>query len=53
MNAGKLLFAQWIDFLPGTSFARSVTRHGGDHRVRTLTCAGQFRAMAFAQLRNL
>ena len=50
MNAGKLLFAQLMDFLPWTSFARSVARHGGDFRVRSLTCTEQYRAMAFAQL---
>ena len=50
MNAGKLLFAQLMDFLPWTSFARSVARYRGDRRVRNLTCAEQFRALAFAQL---
>jgi len=50
VNAGKLLFAQLMDFLPWTSFARSVARYGGDCRVRSLTCTEQFRAMAFAQL---
>lgn len=50
MNAGKVLFAQLMDFLPWSSFARSVARYGGDRRVRSLTCAEQFRAMAFAQL---
>ena len=50
MNAGKLLFAQLMDFLPWTSFARSVARYGGDRRVRNLSCTEQFRAMAFAQL---
>ena len=50
MNAGKLLFAQLMDFLPWTSFARSVARYGGDRRVRNFSCAEQFRAMAFAQL---
>jgi hypothetical protein len=50
VNAGKLLFAQLMDFLPWTSFARSVARYGGDRRVRNLTCVEQFRAMAFAQL---
>jgi hypothetical protein len=39
-----------MDFLPWTSFARSVARYGGNHRVRSLTCSEQFRAMAFAQL---
>jgi hypothetical protein len=50
MNAGKLLFAQLMDFIPWTSFARSVARYGGDARVRSFTCTEQYRAMAFAQL---
>jgi len=50
MNAGKLLFAQVMDFVPWTSFARSVARYGGDIRVRSLNCTEQYRAMAFAQL---
>ena len=49
MNAGKTLFAQLMDFLPWSTFARLVERYDGDHRVRTLTCAEQYRAMAFAQ----
>jgi hypothetical protein len=50
MYAGKTLFAQLMDFLPWTTFARIVTRYHGDRGVRTLSCAEQFRAMAFAQL---
>jgi len=50
MNVGKTLFAQLMDFLPWSTFARLVERYGGDHRARTLTCAEQYRAMAFAQL---
>lgn len=50
MNAGKTLFAQVMDFLPWSSFTRIVARYDGDRRVRTLTCAEQYRAMAFAQL---
>ncbi len=50
MNSGKTLFAQLMDFLPWSTFTRIVTRYGGDSRVRTLTCAEQYRAMAFAQL---
>ena len=50
MNVGKVLFAQLMDFLPWSSFARSVARYGGDRRVRSFTCAERFRAMAFAQL---
>lgn len=50
MNVGKTLFAQAMDFLPWKTFHRIVDRYQGDHRVRTLTCAEQFRCMAFAQL---
>ncbi len=50
MNAGKTLFAQLMDFLPWTTFARIVERHDGDRYSKSLTCAEQFRVMAFAQL---
>jgi transposase len=50
MNTGKTLFAQIMDFLPWKTSHRIVARHGGDKGVRSLTCAEQFRAMAFAQL---
>lgn len=50
MNTGKTLFAQVMEFVPWTSFARIVQRYAGNAGVRTLTCAEQFRAMAFAQL---
>ena len=50
MNTGKTLFAQLMDFLPWTTFARYVGRYEGDKGVRTLRCAEQFRVMAFAQL---
>jgi hypothetical protein len=50
MYVGKTLFAQILDFLPWSTFRRIVKRYAGDHRVRTLSCAEQFRAMAFAQL---
>ncbi len=39
-----------MEFVPWSSFTRIVRRHGGDSGVRTLSCAEQFRAMAFAQL---
>jgi hypothetical protein len=39
-----------MDFVPWTSFARIVDRYSGNAGVRTLSCAEQFRAMAFAQL---
>ena len=50
MNLGKTLFAQLMEFVPWTSFARIVAQYGGDSRVRSLSCPEQFRAMAFAQL---
>jgi hypothetical protein len=50
VNQGRTLFAQLMDFLPWSTFTRIVTRYGGDRRARTLCCAEQYRAMAFAQL---
>lgn len=50
MNTGKTLFAQLMDFLPWTTFTRLVQQYGGDRYVKSLTCAEQFRIMAFAQL---
>ena len=50
MNVGKTLFAQLMEFVPWTSFMRIVQRYAGDSGVRRLTCAEQFRVMAFAQL---
>jgi hypothetical protein len=50
MNAGKTIFAQLMDFLPWSTFDRIVARYEGDRAVRTLSCAAQYRAMAFAQL---
>jgi Domain of unknown function (DUF4372)/Transposase DDE domain len=50
MNTGKTLFAQLMDFVPWSTFGRLVVRYEGNRGVRTLTCAEQYRAMAFAQL---
>ena len=50
MNIGKTLFAQLMDYMPWTSFSRIVERYDGNSGVRRLTCAEQFRVMAFAQL---
>jgi hypothetical protein len=50
VHIGKTLFAQVMEFVPWTSFARIVQHHGGNSGVRALSCAEQFRAMAFAQL---
>jgi hypothetical protein len=49
MNTGKTLFAQLMDFLPWTTFTR-IVGYDGDRAIRTLSCAEQFRVMAFAQL---
>ena len=50
MNLGKTLFAQIMEFVPWTSFARIVAHYGGNSGVRSLNCTEQFRAMSFAQL---
>lgn len=50
MNIGKTLFAQFMDFLPPTTFTLIVTRYGGDRYVESAHLAEQFRIMGFAQL---
>jgi len=50
MYTGKTLFAQLMDFLPWTIFARIVERYGGDRYVKSVRCTEHFRVMAFAQL---
>ena len=50
MYVGKTMFAQIMDFLPWKTFHHIVTRYQGDYRIRTLSCAEQFRILAFAQL---
>ncbi len=50
MYEGKTLFAQIMEFVPWTSFERIVQRYCGNAGARSLSCAEQFRAMAFAQL---
>ncbi len=50
MYLGNTLFAQLMDFLPWKTFHRIVDHCDGDRYVKSLTCADQFRVMAFAQL---
>src|SRR5215210_7273358 len=50
MYTGKTLFSQLMDHLPWSTFIRIVGRYHGDRYVKSLSCAEQFRAMAFAQL---
>ena len=50
MNLSKPLFAQLMEFVPWTSFARIVARYSGDARVSALPSTEHFRIMAYAQL---
>lgn len=50
MHAGRIIFAQLMDFLPTHEFKRCVTRYRGNRKVRRFSCRDQFLCMAFAQL---
>jgi Domain of unknown function (DUF4372) len=50
VDTGRTLFAQVMQSVPWTSFARIVQRYRGNAGVRSLSCAEQLRAMAFAKL---
>ena len=50
MECRHTVFYQLIQYVPWVPFYRSVARHGGDRRVRSLNCTQQLRAMAFAQV---
>ncbi len=50
MYAGKLVFAQVMEFAPWHTFRRLIKKHGGDFNVRSFSCLDQFLCMAFAQL---
>lgn len=50
MYTGKALFAQLMDFLPWTIFARIISRYQGDPSVKSLSCAKYYRVMAFVRL---
>jgi hypothetical protein len=50
MYAGKLVFAQVMDFAPWHTFRRLVAKYRGNFNVRSFSCLDQFLAMAFAQL---
>ena len=53
MHAGTTLFAQVMDFLPWKTFHCLVARYEGNRGVRALSCAEQYRVLAFAQARAL
>jgi hypothetical protein len=50
MYAGKLVFAQVMEFAPWHTFRRLVAKPRGDFNVRSFSCLDQFLCMAFAQL---
>ena len=50
MYAGKLVFAQVMEYAPWHTFRRLVAKYHGDFNVRSFTCLDQFLCMAFAQL---
>jgi hypothetical protein len=50
MHAGKMIFAQLMDFVPMPEFRRCVKRYRGNKGIRNFTCWDQFLCMAFAQL---
>jgi len=50
MHAGRIIFAQLMDFLPTHEFKRCVARYRGNYRMRRFSCWDQFLCMAFAQL---
>ncbi len=50
MYAGKLVFAQVMEFAPWHTFRRLVAKYGGDFNVRRFSCLDQFLCLSFAQL---
>lgn len=50
MFAGKLIFAQVMEYAPWHTFRRIVEKHRGDFNVRSFNCLDHFLCMAFAQL---
>jgi hypothetical protein len=50
MYAGKLVFAQVMEYAPWHTFRRLVTKYHGDFNARSFSCLDQFLCMAFAQL---
>jgi hypothetical protein len=50
MYAGKLVFAQLLEYAPWHTFRRLVAKYRGDFNIRTFSCLDQFLCMTFAQL---
>ncbi len=50
MHAGKLVFAQLMEFAPWHTFRRLVAKYRGDFNVRSFSCLDHFLCLAFAQM---
>jgi hypothetical protein len=50
MYAGKLVFAQLMEFAPWHTLRRLVAKYRGDRNVRRFSCLDQVLCMSFAQL---
>jgi hypothetical protein len=50
MHAGRLVFAQLLDFFPQHPFNVCVRRYSGNRKVSRFSCRDQFLCMAFSQL---
>jgi hypothetical protein len=50
MYAGKLVFAQVMEYAPWHTFRRLVAKYNGDFNVRRFSCLNHFLCLAFAQL---
>jgi hypothetical protein len=52
MKHANSIFHQLLKFIPRHTFQKTVDRHKGDHRIRTLSCWDQLVALLFAQLNS-
>jgi hypothetical protein len=50
MHEGKLVFAHVMVRLPLPTFRRSVSRYGGERKVKSFSCLDQSYATAITQL---
>ena len=50
MYAGKLVFAQVMEYAPWHTCRRLVAKYHGDFNVRSFSCLDQFLCMVFARL---
>ena len=49
MHQGKLVFSQFMTYLPLSTFRKRVATHQGKHKGKDFSCLDQFLVMAFAQ----